>query len=92
MADAEEVLMVVVDRDASRRVRSVEVYGPGEAPPGEIADYLPHEVRTRSVQTKDPRDEVKANVKDLGGGWYELPSGAKVQGSDAVEEAGFEVP
>ena len=87
MADATETLMVVVDRDAMRRVRSVDVYRPGEAPPDEIADYLPHEVRLRETQTSDPRGEVK----HTGAGWYELPTGETVRGKDAVRERGFEV-
>jgi hypothetical protein len=91
--------MVVVNRDRAGRVSDVDVYEAGTPPPDWVADYLPHEVRTRSVQTKDPRTEVKAEsseeepvVKHTGGGWYELPSGAKVQGQDAVREAGFKVP
>ncbi len=98
MADAREVLMVVVDRDAARRVRSVEVYGPGEAPPNHLADFLPHEVRMREVQTKDPRDEAKSEdeaetegVEALGAGWYRLPDGEKVRGKDAVREAGYQI-
>ena len=91
MADATETLMVVVDRDAMRRVRSVDIYRPGEAPPDEIADYLPHEVRLRETQTKDPRDEVKTSeVKHKGAGYYKLPNGETVRGKDAVREAGFD--
>ena len=90
MANATETLMVVVDRDAMRRVRSVDVYRPGEAPPDEIADYLPHEVRLRETQTSDPRDEGKTAVH-TGAGWYELPSGETVRGKDAVRERGFEI-
>lgn len=87
MADATETLMVIVDRDAMRRVRSVEVYRPGEAPPDEIADYLPHEVRTRETQTQEPRDEVK----HTGAGWYDLPDGSTVRGKDAVRDAGYDI-
>lgn len=88
MADAEELLMVVVDRDASRRVRSVETYGPGVAPPDHLADFLPAHLRKREVQAQDPRAEVKAK----GSGWYELPDGRTVRGQDAVRDAGYEVP
>lgn len=85
MADATEVLMVVLDRDVAGRVRDVEVYGPGVAPPSTVADYLPEEVRRRERQVDDPREEVKAK----GAGWYQLPNGDTVRGMDAVREAGY---
>jgi hypothetical protein len=85
MADATDVLMVVVDRDVTGRVRDVQTYGPGVAPPSEVADYLPEEVRRRERQIDDPREEVK----DKGAGWYQLPGGETVRGMDAVREAGY---
>jgi len=88
MADAEDIIMVVVDRDAARRVRGVETYAPGVSPPDHIADFLPAHLRGREVQAKDPRSEVK----DKGAGWYDLPDGRTVRGEDAVRDAGYEVP
>jgi len=88
MANAKNLIMVVVDRDVSRRVRDVEVYGPGVAPPDDLADYLPAHLRGREVQAKDPRSEVKSK----GSGWYELPDGRTVRGKKAVRDAGYTVP
>jgi len=86
MADAEDLIMVVVDRDVARRVRDVEVYGPGVAPPDHIRDFLPQHLRRRQVQAEDPRGEVK----DKGAGWYELPDGRSVRGKSAVLDAGYD--
>lgn len=42
---------------------------------------------TASIRPVERAAEVSAEPKHVGGGWYELPNGERVQGKAAAQEA-----
>jgi len=78
--------VIVVERDWMGRPARRETYGPGETLPEWVEDQVQTDPRDE-VHTSDPRDEVK----HVGGPWYELPTGEKVRGKEAVREQGYNV-
>jgi len=80
--------VIVRREDVLGRPRDTTVYSEGDPLP----DWAEEALEGRETQVSDPRDEVKATTQTaehLGSGWYQLPTGEKVRGKDAVREQGY---